>query len=80
MEIELDVSYEFGGKVYQIQKLKPDYGYSYWIGKIDGKVKTSPETLYLDVVRTLAPGFRNPLYHTLEMLIIQELGLTLEDF
>ena len=80
MEIIVDIEYESGGKVYQIQKIQPYGGYAYWIGKIDGKTKSSPETLYLDVVKALAPGFINPLYNTLEMLIIQELGLTLEEY
>jgi hypothetical protein len=66
------------GKTYEIQRRASCSTYTYWVGLIDGVVRTSPETLYLDAIRILAPGYRNPLYAALENAVLDYLGLGIE--
>lgn len=73
----IHVTYE--GKSYKIQRRESCPTYTYWVGLIDGLVHTSPETLYLDAIRILAPGYRNPLYDALESAVLDYLGRGIED-
>jgi hypothetical protein len=66
-------------KIYEIQRRESCPTYTYWVGLINGLVRTSPETLYLDVIHTLAPGYKNPLYAALENAVLNYLGLGIED-
>jgi hypothetical protein len=67
------------GKTYEIQRRASCPTYTYWVGLIDGLVRTSPELLYLDAICILAPGYRNPLYDALENEVIDYLGLEIEN-
>ena len=73
------IEHFYEGHVYTLEKRQDGRGSSYWIGLIDSVISTSPEVMYLDVIRILAPGYRNHLYEILENLILEELGLEIDD-
>jgi hypothetical protein len=66
------------GKTYEIQRRASCSTYTYWVGLIDGVVRTSPELLYPDVIHTLAHGYRNSLYAALENAVLDYLELGIE--
>jgi hypothetical protein len=67
------------GKTYEIQRRASCPTYTYWVGLIDGLVRTSPELLYLDAICILAPGCKNPLYAALENAVLDYLELGIEN-
>jgi hypothetical protein len=79
MKILDTVQVVYEGKTYEIQRRASCHTYTYWVGLIDGAVRTSPELLYLDAICILAPGCKNPLYAALENAVLDYLGLGIED-